>query len=139
MNITGRVLFDKKREKLREYMSVAAEEPRHSETQWSAFQLLHTLPGRLRAHLPEWSGQGKRKIETHLRQVQGVRSVQANPLTGNILIQYDQTVTNEQTILKELQAFDLDTTNTPDPEPPPPPVVREKQGRTVRARLAVRG
>ena len=110
-------------------MSVAADEPR----------ILHTIPGRLRAHLPEWSGQGKRKLEMHLRQVQGVRSVQANSLTGNILIQYDQTVINEPTILKELQVFDLDTTNTPDPEPPPPPVLREKQGRTIRARIAVRG
>jgi cation-transporting ATPase I len=115
----------------------AAEEPRHSETQWSGFQLLHAIPGRLRVHLPEWSG--KRRIEAHLRQVQGVHSVQANPLTGNILIQYDPTVMNEQSILKEVQAFDLNTTNEPDLEPPPPPVVRDKPGRTVRARIAVRG
>ncbi len=54
-----------------------AEEPR----------VVHTLPGRLRVHVPEWSGQGKRSIETQLRQVQGVRSVQANNLTSNILIQ----------------------------------------------------
>ncbi len=121
-------------------MSVAAaEEHRHSETQGSGFQLLHAIPGRLRVHLPEWSGRGKRRIETHLRQIQGVRSVQANPLTGNILIQYDPTAMNEQAILKEVQAFDLNTTNEPDLEPPPPPVVRDKQGRTVRARIAVRG
>ncbi|MBV9229631.1 MAG: heavy-metal-associated domain-containing protein, partial [Chloroflexi bacterium] len=91
-------------------MSVAvAEEPR----------ILHTIPGRLRVHLPEWSGQGKRQIETYLRQVQGVRTVQANAVTGNVIIQYDPTVTNEQNILKEVQAFDLNMTDTPDPEPPP--------------------
>src|SRR5437899_1152765 len=83
-------------ENSREYMSVAvAEEPR----------ILHTIPGRLRVHLPAWSGQEKRKIETHLRQVQGVRKVQANGLTGNILVQYDPAVTSERTILKEVQAF----------------------------------
>ena len=121
-------------------MSVAAaEESRHSETQWSGFQVIHAIPGRLRVHLPAWSGQGKRQVETHLRLAQGVRSVQANALTGNVLIHYDPAVTNEQALLKEVQAFDLDTTNTPDPEPPPPSVVREKQGRTVRARIAVRG
>ena len=111
-------------------MSIAvAEEPR----------ILHTIPGRLRVHLPTWSGQGKRQIETHLRQLHGVRSVQANTLTGNVLIQYDPAMTNEQTILAEAQSFDLNTTDEPEPEPPPPPVAREKQGKTVRARIAVRG
>ncbi len=48
-------------------MSVAvAEEPR----------VLHTVPGRVRVHVPGWSGQGKRSIETRLREVQGVRSAQ---------------------------------------------------------------
>jgi hypothetical protein len=48
--------------------------------------ILHTLPGRIRVHLPELTGQSKRAIEIRLRQIQGVRSVQANALTGNILI-----------------------------------------------------
>ena len=55
-------------------MSVAvAEEPR----------VLHRVPGRVRVHLPAWTGQGKRYIETRLRQVPGVRSVQANSLKGS--------------------------------------------------------
>jgi len=71
--------------------------------------------------------------------VQGVRSVQANTLTGNILIQYDPTATNEQAILKEVHALDLDTINAPDDQPPPPPVQTERRGQVVRARIAVRG
>jgi len=36
--------------------------------------VLHTLPGRVRIHVPQWSGQGKRSLETQLRQIQGVHS-----------------------------------------------------------------
>ncbi|GAC1345795.1 MAG: hypothetical protein NVSMB27_08380 [Ktedonobacteraceae bacterium] len=109
-------------------MSVAvAEKPR----------VLHTVPGRLRVHLPAWTGQGKRSLETQLRQEQGVQSVQANTLTGNILIQFDPTVTNEQTILTMVGM--LDRNGSGDDEPTPPPAIREKQGQTVRARIAVRG
>ncbi len=101
--------------------------------------VIHTLPGRVRVHLPGWSGQGKRSIEAQLREVPGVWSVQANPLTGNILIQFDPSITQEQTILAVLRLLEPGTTGTPDNEPPPPPVIRERQGRIIRARIAVRG
>ena len=118
-------------------MSVAvAEEPR----------VLHRVPGRVRVHLPAWTGQGKRYIETRLRQVPGVRSVQANSLTGNILIQFDPTVIDEQHILEVVRTLEADTTTAvsegqvkPEDEKAPPPAIREKQGKTVRARIAVRG
>ncbi len=110
-------------------MSIAeASEPR----------VLHTIPGRLRVHLPAWEGQGKRRIETELRRIQGVQSVQANALTGNILLQFDRAVTNEQAMLGTLSRLELNRADEPD-QPPPPPTVREKQGATVRARIAVRG
>jgi cation-transporting ATPase I len=102
-------------------------------------RVVHTLPGRLRVHVPEWSGQGKRSIETQLRQVQGVRSVQANNLTSNVLIQYDPAVTNEQTILEKVRTLDLNAAHEYEDKPEPPPVHREKQGWTIRARIAVRG
>ncbi len=111
-------------------MSVAvAEEPR----------VLHTVPGRVRVHVPGWSGQGKRSLETQLREVQGVRSVQANALTGNILLQFDPTVTNEQTVLALVKSLVKDVSSEPENEPALPPVVREKHGRATRARIAVRG
>src|SRR5438128_8730425 len=118
------------RKKPREYMSVAvAEEPR----------VLHSLPGRIRVHLPGWSGQGKRDIEKQLRQVCGVRSVQANPLTGNILVQFDPAITNEQTIIELVRTIEVDVTSPPVKEPPPAHVLREQHKGTVRARIAVRG
>src|SRR5260370_15165089 len=111
-------------------MSVAvAEEPR----------VLHTVPGRVRVHVPGWYGKGKRSIETRLREVQGVRSAQANALTGNILVQFDPKVTNEQTILALVNSLVTDASGEPENEPAPPPMVREKHGRTIRARIAVRG
>jgi hypothetical protein len=56
-----------------------------------------------------------------------------------MLIQYDQTVTNEHTILEKVRSLDLDMEHEPEDKSEPPPVHREKQGRTVRARIAVRG
>src|SRR5258707_344758 len=111
-------------------MSVAvAEEPR----------VLHTVPGRVRVHVPGWSGQGKRSLETRLREVQGVWSAQANALTGNILLQFDPTVTNEQTVLALVKSLVKNVSSEPENEPALPPVVREKHGRATRARIAVRG
>jgi cation-transporting P-type ATPase I len=111
-------------------MSVAVAEKLH---------VIHTLAGRVRVHLPGWSGQGRRSIEAQLREVPGVWSVQANPLTGNVLIQFDPAITQEQTILAVLRSLEPDTTGTPDDEPPLPPAIRERQGRIIRARIAVRG
>jgi calcium-translocating P-type ATPase len=71
--------------------------------------------------------------------VQGVRSARANALTGNILVEFDSRVTNEQAILAMVNSLVTDARGEPENEPPRPPLVREKHGRTIRARLAVRG
>ena len=109
--------------------AVVAREPR----------VVRVIAGRLRVRLPGWAGQGRRSIETRLRRVEGVRTVQANALTGSVLIQFDPAITNEQKLLKVVRALDLDTTSRPGDEPPPPPTLRERHGRTIRARIAVRG
>ncbi|HZU69141.1 MAG TPA: HAD-IC family P-type ATPase [Ktedonobacteraceae bacterium] len=111
-------------------MSAAvAEEPR----------VLHTIPGRIRVHVPAWSGQGNRSLETQLRQVHGVKNVQANSITGNILIQFDPALIDEQTLVKEVYSLDLDMIHAQKEQSSPPPAVREKHGGGVRARIAVRG
>src|SRR5690242_6253171 len=79
--------------------AVVVEEPR----------LLHALPGRLRVQLPWWSGQHPHQLEARLRQIPGARSVQANALTGNILISYDARLTNQQAILDALRTPGPDT------------------------------
>jgi cation transport ATPase len=100
--------------------------------------VLHSISGRLRMHLPAWEGCGKRSIETELRQLKGVQSIQANDLTGNILVQYDPALTSEQAILATVCNLELNKADEPE-RPSQLPTVREKQGGTVRARIAVRG
>jgi hypothetical protein len=56
--------------------------------------VVHALPGRVRVHLPGWSGQRPQLLEDRLRRVRGVRTVQANPLTGNVLIHFDPRATD---------------------------------------------
>ncbi len=102
-------------------------------------RIVHSLPGRLRVHVPGWKGQQKRRVEAQLRGVMGVQRVQANALTGNLLISFDLTVTNEQAILTTVDRLDVDMTVEPAQEPPPPPVIRERRGRITRVRIAVRG
>src|SRR5258708_33060640 len=105
---------------------------------------LHTVAGRVRIHVPEWSGEGKRSLEANLRQVEGVRGVQANAVTGNILIQLDPTVTSSQNLLTIADTLAREASSAPESErseknTSPPPVRREQQGKTIRARIAVRG
>lgn len=127
-------------------MSVAvAEEPR----------LLHALPGRMRVHLPEWGGQNQRKIESALRKLPGVQSVQANPLTGNILIAYDQAAATQHTLLDALRGLYTSAASarahpageeTSAEEGAAPVgtlqklhVIQEKHGQRRRARIAIKG
>ncbi len=65
--------------------------------------VLHALPRRMRLHLPGWSGAGQSMLETHLCQIPGVQRVQANSLTGNVLIHFDTNVTDQQPILEKFQ------------------------------------
>lgn len=112
-------------------MSVAVAEKPH---------ILHSLPGRIRIHVPGWSEQGKRAAEIYLRQVPGVNKVEANPLTSNILLYFDSSLTDAQTLLEAVGTLQfLSTEELPQTSSSPPPAVREKQGNTVRVRVAVRG
>ena len=66
---------------------------------------MHALPGRMRVHLAGWPREGHCAVEARLRQVRGVHSVQANPLTGNVLIHFDPTATDERTLLAVVQTL----------------------------------
>ena len=68
-------------------------------------RLVHSLPGRMRVHLAGWPREAHWAVEARLRQVRGVHSVQANPLTGNVLIHFDPTATDEQTLLAVVQTL----------------------------------
>jgi cation-transporting ATPase I len=102
--------------------------------------ILHNaVQGRVRIHLPSWSGQGKADLEAQLQQMPGVESVQANALTRNILIRFNSAETDEQTILRAISRLPVKTTGLPDREPARPIPLRERSGKKIRARIPIRG
>lgn len=121
--------------------AVVAEEPR----------LIHALPGRIRVHVPGLSGATERRLETRLRTLPGVRSARANGLTSNILICFDPAMTDDQRLLSLVRANEdvpnePEQTDTTEQNPAAsrplyirPSVIREQQGTTARARIAIRG
>jgi hypothetical protein len=58
----------------------------------------------MRLHLPGWTGDGGEQLETCLGRVRGVEHIQANPLTGNVLVCFDPQATTADTILAALAA-----------------------------------
>jgi len=66
--------------------------------------VVHTLPGRLRVHLPGWSGVDRAPVEAYLAHLPGVCSARATPMTGNVLITDDPRVTDAPTLLMMLCA-----------------------------------
>jgi hypothetical protein len=57
----------------------------------------------MRLHLPGWTGGDAERIANRLCRVPGVENVQANALTGNVLIGFDHQTTSEQTLVAGLQ------------------------------------
>jgi hypothetical protein len=55
-------------------------------------RLAHASPGRIRLKVEDIKNDPRRaqEIENKLRIVSGIRSVQANPLTGSLLLTYDE-------------------------------------------------
>ena len=107
-------------------------------------RLVHSLPGRVRVHLPEWAGQDRRGLESDLRRQPGILSVQSNLDTGNVLVRFSPEVTAGHAVLETIRGLVRDCVTTPVPSkreapPAPPPVVQEREGQTKRARIAVRG
>jgi calcium-translocating P-type ATPase len=103
-------------------------------------QVLHAVPGRLRVHLPGWAGRGPGHIERRLRRLPGVRRVEANPLTGNVLTVFDAAAVSRDSVLAALRDAVPETAEAAEEPPPPPPVVEESTGNHVRrARIPVRG
>jgi hypothetical protein len=112
--------------------------------------VLSLLPGRVRLHLPGWTGSDTDRIEDRVHRVQGVESVQANPLTGNALIFFDCRTTREVTVMVELQAAwdswraEQECMQPPRSKTPPrtdilPPVECPSQAASSWIRVGVRG
>ena len=93
-------------------------------------RLLHALPGRMRVHLAGWLREGPCAVEARLRQVPGVLSVQTNPLTGNVLIHFDPTATDKQTLLTVVGTLKLDSMSCRGDFLPISPAVPHRQRRS---------
>lgn len=105
-------------------------------------QVLHALPGRIRVHLPAWPAGGQVPLEQHVRRFPGVRRVEANPLTANILIGFDPQTTDTDTLLNALDSAEPATGPTPESleNQSVPVVVEEPEPGPIRhASIAVRG
>src|SRR3954465_13473825 len=69
------------------------------------FDYLHSIPGRLRVKVPEVkrSPEAAMRVERRLGELEAVREVRANPLTGNILVLYDPGGTGPERIIEALR------------------------------------
>ncbi len=63
---------------------------------------VHSLPGRVRVHLPGSSPVDTSAIERRLSSLTGVRRARANAQTRNVLIEFDPTALDERGVLKAL-------------------------------------
>ena len=68
---------------------------------------LHALEGRLRIKVAGVKGSptGASRVEAHLRPVEGILEVVANPVTGNVLVLYDPATTHQGEIVRALRAL----------------------------------
>ncbi len=105
--------------------------------------ILHELPGRMRVHLPDWTRAEERALDHHLRRLAGVRGVQLNAVTGNLLLRYDPAQTSAPELLGQVRALaagQISGMAIPHEEAHlRPAVVHERHGHTRRARIAVPG
>ncbi|HEX3723754.1 MAG TPA: HAD-IC family P-type ATPase [Nitrolancea sp.] len=116
-------------------VAVAAEAPR----------VLHALPGRTRIQLSGWMAQNGQVVVSRLRSIPGVRRTQLNPVTGNVLVQFDPAETNQRSILNEIDALREEGPPPTQPSPAPAPVSQHAvfheraEGHRRRARVPIRG
>ncbi|MGI8747993.1 MAG: hypothetical protein ACR2J4_06555, partial [Deinococcus sp.] len=115
-------------------------------------RLIRSLPGRARVHVPDLSRRDVRAVESHLRRVPGVRAVEANSATDNLLVLYDARSTNDEVILGALRQAPQDQGDdhsagapraqgqaAPTAHVHAPRVISTGRGGQRRARIAVRG
>lgn len=101
--------------------------------------LLHSMPGRVRVHVPDWSTVGPRSLTQALRQEVGVENAEANVRTGNVLVRFDPSSIDSTTVLGAVSRLVERLRGTASSEPVLPPVVHQRRRTGSRARIAMRG
>ena len=68
-------------------------------------QYLHVTGGRLRIKIPQVKNSRKAalKIELFLRSIDGITSVTANPLTGNVLVLFDSDCIKHEDVVETIR------------------------------------
>ena len=67
--------------------------------------VVHEARGRLRVHLPRWSGVGADRLERELLGLVGVTAVRASAATGNVLVCFDVELTDRETVMERLRGL----------------------------------
>lgn len=64
----------------------------------------HSVPGRLRVHVPRVKGNviAAREIETSISRLQGVARVESRELTGSVVVHYDPRAVDTSALLAEI-------------------------------------
>jgi uncharacterized membrane protein YbaN (DUF454 family) len=75
--------------------------------------VVHSSFGRLRVHLPHWSGSGDTEIAAAVRRLAGVTHAEASPITGNLLVRFAPQETSAQALLDALPRLRLDMQDWP--------------------------
>jgi uncharacterized membrane protein YbaN (DUF454 family) len=70
--------------------------------------VVHSSHGRLRVHLPHWSGSHDEHIVAGVCRLPGVTGAEANPLTYNLLIRFEPHETSVAALLEALPALRLE-------------------------------
>ncbi len=65
-------------------------------------RIIHSLPGRIRVHVPAWGGEGGIEFERRLSALPGVIRVRASGQTRNVLVTFDPSIAREQSILSAI-------------------------------------
>jgi hypothetical protein len=85
-------------------------------------RILHVSPGRVRLHFPGWAPAEREALENQFRRLAGVRHVQANPWTGNVLVLFDPKAIQATTLLAACRQAKALRTLQPPAAPTSPPV-----------------
>src|SRR5262249_547796 len=73
--------------------------------------IIHSLPGRVRIHLPSWPA-GEPRLEASLLQIPGVRCARVNQFTSNVLFHFDPRLTSPSALAEGLETAIGDAART---------------------------
>jgi uncharacterized membrane protein YbaN (DUF454 family) len=91
--------------------------------------VVHSSYGRLRVHLPHWTGADGETIAAAVLSLPAVTHTEANPLTGNVLILFEPEHTSASALLETLPLLHLD--------PPAGPPASSRNGPPASSQEAV--